>query len=120
MFVRTAIAFGIVLTAAAGAQAADLIIPTVPQPIIESYTPGFDWTGFYLGANAGGEFTGENTNGVIGALAGYNFALTDAVIAGVEGRADYVFNGDRQPVTPRDGRDTIPGWSQLFASGRRI
>ena len=83
------------MTAAAGVQAADLIIPTAPQPIIASYdAAGFDWTGLYVGANVGGEFTGANSNGVVGALAGYNFAVTDAVIAGVEGRADYVFDGD--------------------------
>ena len=95
MFVRTAVAIGIALTAVGGAQAADLFIPTTPQPIIESYqSAGFDWSGFYVGANAGGEFTGNNSNGVVGVLAGYNFAATNAVIVGVEGRADYVFNGN--------------------------
>ena len=95
MFARTAAIFGLAMVATTGAQAADLIIPTAPQPIIEAYDDaGFDWTGFYVGANAGAEFTGENTNGVVGALAGYNFAVSDGIILGVEGRADYVFNGD--------------------------
>lgn len=113
MFVRSAVVLGLAMVAVSGAQAADLIIPTAPQPIIEAYDDaGFDWTGFYLGANAGGEFTGENTNGVVGGVAGYNFEVTDGIVAGVEGRADYVFNGDfnageylalaRVGVTPTD------------------
>lgn len=93
MFLRTALSFGIVVTATIGAQAADVIIPTAPQPIVESYAPGFDWTGFYVGANVGGQFTGAHSNGVVGALLGYNSTIIDSVIAGVEGRADYVFDG---------------------------
>jgi outer membrane immunogenic protein len=113
MFARSAAILGLAIVATTGAQAADLIIPTAPEPIMESYSDaGFDWTGFYVGANAGGEFTGENTNGVVGALAGYNFAVTDGVVVGIEGRADYVFNDDfnageylalaRVGVTPTD------------------
>ena len=100
MFVRSLV---IGVSAAAlmvgGAQAADLIIPTTPQPV---YTPaGFDWEGLYIGAREGGQFVGADsyagstvstTYGVIGAAAGVNFIPMDPILMGVEVTADYNWN----------------------------
>ncbi|AVF05444.1 hypothetical protein C4375_18235 [Devosia sp. I507] len=84
-----------------GAQAADLIIPTTPEPI---YAPaGFDWEGLYVGARLGGQFVGANagnyanvtnntTYGVVGAAVGVNFIPMDPVLLGVEVTADYMWN----------------------------
>ncbi len=102
MFVRSLV---IGVSAAAlmvgGAQAADLIIPTTPQPV---YTPaGFDWEGLYVGARLGGQFIGsdtyaenggavvDTTYGVIGAAVGVNFIPVDPILLGVEVTADYNF-----------------------------
>jgi outer membrane immunogenic protein len=94
MFVRS-LTLG--LSAAAlmvgGAQAADLIIPTTPQPVMESY--GFDWEGLYAGVRAGGVFVdGADTSGVIGAAVGVNFLPADPFLVGVEATADYVWGDD--------------------------
>ncbi|HEY8575257.1 MAG TPA: hypothetical protein VIL88_02840, partial [Devosia sp.] len=43
------------------AQAADLIIPTTPEPIYEA--AGFDWEGLYVGARVGGQFVGAVSGG---------------------------------------------------------
>ncbi|KKB09599.1 hypothetical protein VE26_06835 [Devosia chinhatensis] len=84
-----------------GAQAADLIIPTTPEPI---YTPaGFDWEGLYVGARVGGQFIGTQdygvvgagtafTAGVVGAAVGVNFIPVDPILLGVEVTADYGWN----------------------------
>jgi len=104
MFVRSLV---IGVSAAAlmvgGAQAADLIIPTTPQPV---YTPaGFDWEGLYVGARLGGQFIGsdtyaenggavvDTTYGVIGAAVGVNFIPVDPILLGVEVTADYLWGG---------------------------
>lgn len=102
MFVRS-LAIGVSAAAlmVGGAQAADLIIPTTPQPI---YAPaGFDWEGLYVGARLGGQFVGANagtyanvtnntTYGVVGAAVGVNFIPMDPVLLGVEVTADYMWN----------------------------
>jgi opacity protein-like surface antigen len=108
MFVRS-LAIGVSAAAlmVGGAQAADLIIPTTPQPIMESY--GFDWEGLYFGARVGGQFIGTTeygrvgagpatTAGVIGAAAGVNFIPMDPLLLGVEVTADYTW-GLTGPVT---------------------
>lgn len=102
MFVRS-LAIGVSAAAlmVGGAQAADLIIPTTPQPIYEA--AGFDWEGLYIGARLGGQFIGANTGdyatlpnsttyGVIGAAVGVNFIPVDPVLLGVEVTADYLWN----------------------------
>ena len=102
MFVRS-LAIGVSAAAlmVGGAQAADLIIPTTPEPI---YAPaGFDWEGLYVGARLGGQFVGANagayggvsnntTYGVVGAAVGVNFIPVDPVLLGVEVTADYMWN----------------------------
>lgn len=72
------------------AFAADLIIPTTPQPIIES--AGFSWDGFYAGVHAGGEFFPLATTGVVGVHAGVNFIVADPILLGVEATAEYVWS----------------------------
>lgn len=100
MFVRS-LSLGVAAAAlmVGGAQAADLIIPTTPQPIYEA--AGFDWEGLYIGARAGGQWTGTNaytnhtpssTYGVIGAAVGVNFIPVDPLLLGVEVTGDYTWN----------------------------
>ena len=79
------VAFGSV-----AANAADLIIPTAPQPIYEA--AGFSWDGLYAGVRAGGQFTSGTTSGVIGAAVGVNFLPADPFLIGAEVTGDYVFN----------------------------
>ncbi|MBB4050631.1 opacity protein-like surface antigen [Devosia subaequoris] len=111
MFVRS-LAIGVSAAAlmVGGAQAADLIIPTTPEPI---YAPaGFDWEGLYVGARLGGLFTGDQagannyaglpdatTYGVVGAAVGVNFIPMDPVLLGVEVTADYLWNTAAAPTS---------------------
>ncbi|KQX42754.1 hypothetical protein ASD04_01940 [Devosia sp. Root436] len=102
MFVRS-LSIGVAAAAllAGGAQAADLIIPTTPQPIYEA--AGFDWEGLYAGVRAGGQFTGSDastyatvpvntTSGVLGAALGVNFIPVDPFLIGAEVTGDYLWN----------------------------
>ena len=102
MFVRS-LSLGVAAAAllAGGAQAADLIIPTTPQPIYEA--AGFDWEGLYVGVRAGGQFTGSDaslyagypintTSGVLGAAVGVNFIPVDPFLIGAEVTGDYIWN----------------------------
>jgi len=98
MFARS-LTLGVAAAAllAGGAQAADLIIPTTPQPIYEA--AGFDWEGLYAGARVGGSFvdttfgaTAVDTTGlVVGGAVGMNFLPADAFLLGVEATADYTW-----------------------------
>ncbi len=103
MFVRS-LSLGVAAAAllVGGAQAADLIIPTTPQPIYEA--AGFDWEGLYVGARVGGQFLGTNafgaiaagpavTSGVVGAAVGVNFIPADPFLIGAEVTGDYLWNG---------------------------
>ena len=94
MFVRS-LSLGVAAAAlmVGGASAADLIIPTTPQPIYES--AGFNWEGMYAGVRAGGAFAdGIDASGVIGAGVGVNFLPADPFLLGVEVTGDYVFGDD--------------------------
>jgi outer membrane immunogenic protein len=84
-------------------QAADLIIPTTPQPIYEA--AGFDWEGLYVGARVGGQFTGDSaslyattpvntTSGVVGAAVGVNFIPVDPFLIGAEVTGDYIWSNN--------------------------
>lgn len=97
MFVRS-LTLGVAAAAlmAGGAQAADLIIPTTPQPIYEA--AGFNWEGLYAGVRLGGQFTGttgyatstnSTTYGVVGGAVGVNFIPMDPVLLGLEVTGDY-------------------------------
>ena len=101
MFVRS-LSLGVAAAAllAGGAHAADLIIPTTPQPIYEA--AGFDWEGLYVGVRAGGQFVGSttyagypvnSTSGVLGAAVGVNFIPVDPFLIGAEVTGDYIWNG---------------------------
>jgi outer membrane immunogenic protein len=89
-----------VLAAATQALAADLPAPAPPPyvPVV----PFYSWSGFYLGANAGGAFGSSNwtdpfdaapgnfgvTGTVAGGTIGYNYQIGSWVL-GVEGDADW-------------------------------
>ena len=84
-----------------GAQAADLIIPTTPEPIYEA--AGFNWEGLYAGVRAGGQFNNgttsyagypvaSTTSGVLGAAVGVNFIPVDPFLIGAEVTGDYIWN----------------------------
>jgi outer membrane immunogenic protein len=101
MFVRS-LTLGVAAVAlmASGAQAADLFIPTTPEPIIVS-EPSFGWDGLYAGVEAGGFFyddadgsTPGDTFGVIGGVVGANFIAFDPILVGVEVQADYIWGED--------------------------
>lgn len=74
-----------------GAHASDLLVGADP------FYPGsslFNFEGFYLGATAGiGMFPTPETVGSVGLIAGTNFAVTDAILAGVEFQGDVLWNG---------------------------
>jgi outer membrane immunogenic protein len=104
MVIRSlAVAAVALLSTTAATYAADLIIPTTPQPIMES--SGFSWDGLYLGVHGGGEFFNANTYGVIGAHAGANFIVADPLLLGVEITADYAWS-------------STVSYVELFANGR--
>jgi outer membrane immunogenic protein len=90
MFVRS-LTLGVAAVAlmAGSATAADLFIPTTPEPI---YAPaGFDWEGLYAGIEGGGIFSDGDTAGLIGGVVGVNFIPADPILVGLEIQADYVF-----------------------------
>ncbi|GHA10485.1 hypothetical protein GCM10007989_00810 [Devosia pacifica] len=97
MFVRS-LSIGVAAAAlmVSGAQAADLIIPTTPEPIYEP--AGFSWDGLYAGVEAGGIFTDgidDDVGGVIGGVVGVNFTVADPFLLGAELQGDYVWmDGD--------------------------
>ncbi|MDF2798743.1 MAG: hypothetical protein K0R85_1487 [Devosia sp.] len=84
----------IAVVASVGAQAADLIIPTTPEPIYEA--AGFSWDGLYAGIEAGGIFADDvDTTGLVGGIVGVNFTVADPIVVGIEVQADYLFlDGD--------------------------
>jgi outer membrane immunogenic protein len=91
MFVRS-LTLGVAATAllVSGAQAADLFIPTTPEPIYEA--AGFSWDGLYAGIEAGGLFAdGVDTTGLVGGVVGVNFTVADPILVGIELQADYLF-----------------------------
>ena len=77
------------------AMAADLTIPSQPAPAIAP-PASTDWDGPYIGATlgygwatttdtSGGAYTSTPTGFTAGGQAGYNFHLSDNLVAGVEG-----------------------------------
>src|SRR5690242_14407984 len=74
-----------------GAQAADLMVNGL-DPVYDS--PLFNFEGFYVGGTVGvGAFPAPGVVGTVGAVAGANFALTEAILAGVEFQGDTLWNG---------------------------
>lgn len=94
MFVRS-LTLGVAAVAlmASGAQAADLFVPTTPEPVYTA-PPAFSWEGLYTGVEAGGFFYDDETYGVIGGVVGANFIPMDPILVGVEIQGDYIFGND--------------------------
>lgn len=77
---------------AGGVQASDLMIGGV-DPIYDSGL--FNFEGFYVGATLGAAtFPSTGVVGTVGGVAGANFAMTDAILAGVEFQGDALWNGN--------------------------
>jgi outer membrane immunogenic protein len=73
------------------APAADLLVGGM-SPAYNS--PLFSFEGFYIGGTVGaGAFPGPGTVGTVGVVAGANFEITDAILAGVEFQGDALWNG---------------------------
>jgi outer membrane immunogenic protein len=76
---------------AGGAQAADLVIGE-PDQIFSS--PLFNFEGIYFGGTGGiGAFPSTGWVGTIGVVAGANFQLGDAFLAGAEFQGDTLWDG---------------------------
>lgn len=88
--IRTLFAFTAALCSTAAVSAADLIIPTSPEPIYEA--GGFSWDGLYVGARGGGQWFTAASYGVVGGVVGFNHMLNDSILLGAEVTADYTFN----------------------------
>ena len=93
MFVRS-LSLGVAAAAllVGGAQAADLIIPTTPQPIYEA--AGFSWDGLYAGVNLGGQFADDDSQFLLGGAVGVNFMVADPILVGLEVQGNYLFEND--------------------------
>lgn len=107
------------LVLASGAQAADLPRRgAAPPPAPLAAAPqAKNWTGFYAGVNGGVAFDGftkggkrlfkEDTGGLIGGTAGYNYQVNQFVV-GVEGDLDYSsLNGKRAPFPGARTKATV-------------
>ena len=90
--IRTVLAVTAAILSTATVSAADLIIPTTPEPIYEA--GGFSWDGLYVGARAGGQWFPAASYGVIGGVVGFNHMATDSILLGAEVTADYTFNAN--------------------------
>lgn len=95
---KVALAAVLSTTAFGGAFAADAIgvpAPVMPAPPVVDIGGGFDWDGFYAGANVGAQNHIDNdvTNWTLGAQAGFN-AQFDFFLVGAEVAIDGVFADD--------------------------
>ena len=105
MFARSlALGVAAIAFASSSAFAADLIIPTAPQPIMES--AGFFWDGLYAGVQGGGQFYPNISYGLVGVHVGANFTVAAPVLVGVEGTAEWIFNNNNA------------SFGEFFANGR--
>lgn len=96
----TLLAASTLMIAANVANAADLpneVLEPIPTPV---QAQAFDWSGFYVGANAGVDFNGEfgtnfsgnldkDTGFIGGGVVGYNYQI-DNFVFGVEGDLNYL------------------------------
>lgn len=74
-----------------GAQAADLMV-VQPSPVYEDVS-AFSFEGFYAGVTVGGlGVQGGGSAGTLGIVAGANFAVSDAILAGIEFQADGLYH----------------------------
>jgi outer membrane immunogenic protein len=80
-----------------GAFAADLAMPAYAPPATFSAPAATDWDGPYIGASVGYGWgtastsvgSASTTGWLIGGQLGYNFHLSDNLVAGVEGNIDW-------------------------------
>jgi outer membrane immunogenic protein len=106
MFLRTTVAVAALALVSSSAFAADLIIPTTPQPIIVT-SSGFAWDGFYAGVQGGGIWS-NNTgvsnsgSGILGAHVGYNYVVSAPFLVGVEASANYIWNSNNGGFVNQD------------------
>lgn len=89
MILRSLAVVAALLSASVAVQAADLIIPATPEPIMEQ--AGFSWDGLYAGVQGGGQFYEDPSYGVVGVHVGANFLVADPILIGVEATADWLF-----------------------------
>ncbi len=99
-YLRAALGALALVAVSGAAEAADMYRKAPPATPIETPVSVYNWTGFYAGANVGGEFMRDRANvgGVVGSLnagsvfggvqAGYNFQNGPWVF-GVEGDVGY-------------------------------
>jgi outer membrane immunogenic protein len=67
---------------ASGAQAADLLLPAPAEVIVNDIAFGLE--GPYVGLQGGATFDNGGAAGLIGVVAGVNFAASDAIFLGAE------------------------------------
>lgn len=87
---------GTALLVSAPVFAADLNEPIPAAPYAAPVSTAFDWTGAYVGANAGytwankSEGPGKGADAVVGGVfAGYNYQMSNGVVVGAEGEVAY-------------------------------
>lgn len=95
---RVSLALALLGLAAGAAQAADLSVAPLYKAPPQVAIPAYNWSGFYIGGNAGGAWATSNwgtagnignlSGGVAGGTAGFNFQTGHAVF-GVEGDVDW-------------------------------
>ena len=95
LMVKTLLTAAAMAALTSGAMAADLYVPPAAAPAMAPAASS--WDGPYVGATVGygwqslddgGDTTGNGWS--VGGQVGYNFHLSDQIIAGVEGNLDWV------------------------------
>ena len=92
------------------AMAADLAVPAQPAPVVAP-PASTDWDGPYIGATLGygwgtttdtttGDYSSSPQGLTVGGQAGYNFHLSDNLVAGIEG--DLNWNNQQATTTSGD------------------
>jgi outer membrane immunogenic protein len=119
------VALALVVCAGApmAAMAADLPAPSLP-PIYKEPPAVYNWTGFYVGGNLGGAWSGlsgtnfsdtlgSSFNGATnlqplgGGQIGVNYQFSDHVVVGAEAMFDWLPGSQLSPVTATDPTGTI-------------
>ena len=72
------------------AMAADMAVKAPPPPLVE---PGFNWTGFYVGLNVGGDWGRSRTNSPIANTPGCAPCYIPSVIADINAQQFQTING---------------------------
>jgi outer membrane immunogenic protein len=111
------------LAAASPAHAADLsVAPMYKAPPAPLAAPMYNWSGFYLGANGGGDWGRSKwdsanrfnlSGGLVGGTAGYNWQVGHAVF-GLEGDVDWTNLHGTTTTTCPAGCSTNNDWLATF------